>query len=101
MQRVSIELAPGEPHFLTDTAADVAGQMNELLDDAESTCRRLTHGMNHWTWPLVQDAFERGHDTRVGFEDSLLLPDGTRADSNAELVRSAVLIAARIHHPRA
>jgi uncharacterized protein (DUF849 family) len=46
--------------------------------------------MNDWTWPLVVDAFRRGHDTRVGFEDSILLPDGSPAQSNAELVRAAM-----------
>jgi uncharacterized protein (DUF849 family) len=61
-------------------------------DEAGSTCPRLTHGMNDWTWPLVRDAFRRGHDTRVGFEDSLLLPDGSTAASNADLVRAAVAL---------
>lgn len=89
-QRVSIELAPGEPYFLTGNPRDLAQQVNDALDEAGSTCPRLTHGMDDWTWPLVADAFERGHDTRVGFEDSVLLPDGTRAESNARLVRAAV-----------
>jgi uncharacterized protein (DUF849 family) len=48
--------------------------------------------MNEWTWPLVQDAFRRGHDTRVGFEDSVLLPDGTIAESNAQLVHAALVL---------
>jgi uncharacterized protein (DUF849 family) len=52
--------------------------------------------MNDWTWPLVEDAFRRGHDTRVGFEDSVLLPDGTRARSNAHLVEAAVALESRI-----
>ena len=52
--------------------------------------------MNDWTWPLVVDAFRRGHDTRVGFEDSVLLPDGTEAQSNAQLVIAAVALRASI-----
>jgi uncharacterized protein (DUF849 family) len=52
--------------------------------------------MNDWTWPLVVDAFRRGHDTRVGFEDSVLLPDGTQAQSNAQLVIAAVALRAGI-----
>jgi uncharacterized protein (DUF849 family) len=91
-QRVSIELDPGEPYFLTGTPTDLARQVNDLLDDAGSTCPRLTHGMNDWVWPLVADAFRRGHDTRVGFEDSVLLPDGTRANGNADLVAAAVAL---------
>ena len=65
-------------------------------DLAGATCPRLTHGMNDWTWPLVQDAFRRGHDTRVGFEDSVLLPGGTRADDNAQLVRAALELRASL-----
>jgi uncharacterized protein (DUF849 family) len=88
VRRVSIELDPGEPYFLSGDPIAVAQQVNEALDDAGSACPRLTHGMNDWTWPLVTDAF--GHDTRVGFEDSVRLPDGTVARDNADLVRAAL-----------
>ena len=87
--RVSIELDSGEPYFLTGEPSAVAQQLNDALDAAGSDCPRLTHGMNDWTWPLIADAFRRGHDTRVGFEDSVLLPDGTPALTNADLVRAA------------
>ena len=93
-QRVSIELAPGEPYFLSGAPSVLAQQVNDALDAAGSTCPRLTHGMNDWTWPLVEDAFRRGHDTRVGFEDSVLLPDGRQAQSNAQLVRTALTLRA-------
>ncbi|MBO0731803.1 MAG: 3-keto-5-aminohexanoate cleavage protein, partial [Acidimicrobiaceae bacterium] len=86
VQRVSIELDPGEPYFLQGEPTDLAQQVNDALDEAGSGCPRLTHGMNDWTWPLVEDAFRRGHDTRVGFEDSVLLPNGATAESNAQLV---------------
>jgi len=95
-QRVSIELDPGEPYFLQGEPADLAQQVNDALDRAGSDCPRLTHGMNDWTWPLVEDAFRRGHDTRVGFEDSVVLPDGTRARNNAQLVEAAVALESRI-----
>ena len=95
-QRGSIELDPGEPYFLQGEPADLAQQVNDALDGAGSVCPRLTHGMNDWTWPLVEDAFRRGHDTRVGFEDSVLLPDGTRARNNAQLVEAAVALESRI-----
>lgn len=96
VQRVSIELDPGEPYFLQGQPLHLAQQVNDLLDDAESTCPRLTHGMNDWMWTLVEDAFRRGHDTRVGFEDSVLLPNGTKADNNAQLVKAAVALQHRI-----
>jgi uncharacterized protein (DUF849 family) len=89
-QRISIELDPGEPYFLQGGPLQLARQVNDALDDAGSSCPRLTHGMNEWTWPLVEDAFRRGHDTRVGFEDSIYLPDGTTASNNADLVKAAV-----------
>ncbi|NUQ98414.1 MAG: hypothetical protein HOY79_18295 [Streptomyces sp.] len=95
-QRVSIELDPGEPYFLQGTPSALAQRVNDALDEAGSHCRRLTHGMNDWTWPLVEDAFRRGHDTRVGFEDSILLPDGRVAESNADLVRAAEALRADI-----
>ena len=95
-RRVSIELGPGEPYFLQGEPEHVAQAMNEALDAAGSRCPRLLHGMNAWTWPLVEDAFRRGHDTRVGFEDSLDLPDGTRAESNAQLVQAAVALQRQI-----
>ena len=85
-RRVSIELDPE----LTGEPIAIAREVNQALDDAGSACPRLTHGSSEWTWPLVADAFQRGHDTRVGFEDSVFLPDGTVAGSNADLVRAAV-----------
>jgi uncharacterized protein (DUF849 family) len=90
VQRVSIELDAGEPYFLQGEPTRLAEQLNDALDEAGSTCPRLTHGMNGWTWPLIRDAFLRGHDTRVGFEDSVLLPNGKTADNNAQLVIAAV-----------
>jgi beta-keto acid cleavage enzyme len=97
VQRVSIELGPGEPYFLSGDPTRLAQQMNDELDRAGSTCPRLTHGMEHWTWPLVEYAFRCGHDTRVGFEDSVLLPDGTIARDNAHVVEAAVALRGRLH----
>jgi uncharacterized protein (DUF849 family) len=92
VMRVSIELAPGEPYHLSGEPSALAQRVNDALDEAQSACPRLTHGMNAWTWPLIADAFRRGHDTRVGFEDSVYLPDGTEAQSNAQLVQAALAL---------
>ena len=50
---------------------------------------RLLHGLGHCAWHLVELAAKRGYDTRMGFEDTLRLPDGSLAGSNAELVGAA------------
>ena len=90
--RVSIELDPGGPYLLPGPPEQLAARLGDLLDEAGSTCPRLTHGAGDWTWPLVRDAFRRGHATRVGFEDSILLPDGRTATSNADLVHAAAAL---------
>lgn len=61
-----------------------------VLDAAAVPAPRLLHGVNAMAWPLVDEAAARGYSTRIGFEDTLRLPDGTVAGSNAELVRAAL-----------
>ena len=62
-------------------------QMEEVLIGV--TPPRLLHGLGHCAWHLVELAARRGYDTRTGFEDTLKLPDGSLAGSNAELVSAA------------
>ena len=87
--RVSIELETGEPYFLSGSPLVHSQLVNEALDGIDSQGPRLTHGAGEWTWPLVADAIRRGHATRVGFEDSISLPDGSQAAHNAALVEAA------------
>lgn len=54
-----------------------------------STQPMLLHGLGRCTWDFIALAAKRGYDTRVGFEDTLKLPNGTRAASNADLVTAA------------
>ena len=61
--------------------------MEEVLSGV--TPPRLLHGLGHCAWHLVELAARRRYDTRIGFEDTLRLPDGSLAGSNAELVRAA------------
>jgi len=60
------------------------------LDAAAVRAPRLLHGVNSTAWPLVDAAGARGYSTRIGFEDTLTLPDGKVADGNGELVRVAL-----------
>jgi uncharacterized protein (DUF849 family) len=51
---------------------------------------RLLHGKGPTVWPLLDEAWARGLQARVGLEDTLDLPDGRTARGNAELVAVAV-----------
>ena len=47
-------------------------------------------------------AARRNYETRTGFEDTMTLPDGSRAENNAALVAAAVRIVAQVapvHEP--
>ncbi|MFF4474858.1 3-keto-5-aminohexanoate cleavage protein [Streptomyces sp. NPDC001599] len=46
----------------------------------------LLHGEEGGAWPVLRLAGRLGLATRIGLEDTLCLPDGARAASNAELV---------------
>jgi uncharacterized protein (DUF849 family) len=69
-------------------------QMEQVLSGV--TRPRLLHGLGHCAWRLVELAATRGYDTRIGFEDTLRLPDGSPARSNAELVLAARAIIATV-----
>ncbi len=46
----------------------------------------LLHGEDSSAWPMLDLAAARGAAARIGLEDTLRLPEGTTAASNAELV---------------
>ncbi|MFU8871325.1 3-keto-5-aminohexanoate cleavage protein [Micromonospora sp. SL4-19] len=49
----------------------------------------LLHGEGAATWSVLAEAVRRGLDTRIGLEDSLVLPDGSVAPDNVALVAAA------------
>lgn len=49
----------------------------------------LLHGEGASAWPALRLAVELGLDTRIGLEDTLVLPNGQVAAGNAELVDAA------------
>ncbi|GAA2437812.1 3-keto-5-aminohexanoate cleavage protein [Streptomyces glaucus] len=51
----------------------------------------LLHGEDGGAWPVLRLAGRLGLATRAGLEDTLFLPDGRRARSNAELVAAALV----------
>jgi uncharacterized protein (DUF849 family) len=83
--RVLVEL-PDRPD--DDATAARADRLVGLVADAAREV--LLHGEGASCWPLVELAARRGLATRIGLEDTLVLPDGTPAPDNAALVRTAV-----------
>lgn len=71
---------------------DVAYATIHALDAAQITAPRLLHGTGSATWPILRLALAKGYDTRIGFEDTLRMPSGELAVSNAQLVAEAVAL---------
>ena len=82
--RVLIE--PQEADY--ESAIKTVTDIEDALERTGIILPRLLHGVDATVWPLVRTAAERGYATRMGFEDTLLLPDGQPAVSNAELLRA-------------
>ncbi|MEV8604381.1 3-keto-5-aminohexanoate cleavage protein [Streptomyces griseoviridis] len=89
--RVLIEPMDEDP----ETAVAHAREMAALIRAAGVTAPLLYHGEGATTWPVLRAALADGHQTRIGFEDGVDLPDGTTARDNAELVRAVRALAAR------
>ena len=79
---------PREP----DVAAAIATAeaINAALDDAGVPGPRVQHGFGPPTWEVVRRAKQLGLGWRIGLEDTLTLPDGSPARSNAHLVTVAI-----------
>lgn len=89
--RVLVEL--GERGPVPDPESEADAMLRELADGPRLPV--LLHGREECTWPLVRYALELGHDTRVGLEDVLELPDGRPAPAegaNAALVAAALAL---------
>ena len=63
-----------------------------VLDAEDLPYPRLLHGVDGTAWPMVGAAGKRAYATRMGFEDTLFLPDGAPARSNAALLRACQII---------
>ena len=80
-------MGPEEP----DEAAALAAAIDSALDSiAPLQTGRLHHGVGLATWRVIEQAARRGRDVRIGFEDTLVLPDRSPARDNAQLVAAAV-----------
>jgi uncharacterized protein (DUF849 family) len=81
--RVMIEL-PADG----DTAT--ADELMTAVQKAGSPAAVLLHGYDASCWPLLRHAKSRGLQTRIGMEDTLLMPDGSQAPDNAALITAAL-----------
>ncbi|NUQ98918.1 MAG: hypothetical protein HOY79_20940 [Streptomyces sp.] len=83
--RVLAEVTDTSP----DTAEETARALLTGLGPAPGR-RVLLHGEDGGAWPVLRLAGRLGLATRMGLEDTLFLPDGERAVSNAQLVAEAL-----------
>jgi len=67
-----------------------AAEMEEIVTSAGITLEQVHHGYGIACWAVNRRALKRGHGIRTGMEDVTVVPDGTEARDNAELVAAAV-----------
>lgn len=73
-----------------DGAIATVEAIERVLDSAAPDVPRLLHGRQGTAWDLLAEAGRRGFDARIGIEDTIRMPDGSRAHDNAEMVRAAI-----------
>ena len=66
---------------------------DEILDEVGTEIPVLLHGEGDSCWATLRRAIDLDLDCRIGLEDTLELPDGSPASSNAELVRAVAELA--------
>jgi uncharacterized protein (DUF849 family) len=84
-RRVLIEPLDADP----DAAVSHAAQMEDVVVSAGITLEQVHHGYGEACWAVNRRGVARGHGIRTGLEDITLLPDGTQARDNADLVAAA------------
>ena len=72
------------------TAAEAAAELTRIGVKA----RQVHHGYGLATWDVLRAAVAMGQDIRVGLEDTTVLPDGSVAAGNGDLVTAAARLAA-------
>lgn len=87
--RILIEPRDSSPGAAVATAA----QAEQTLARHGLRAPRVHHGYGIATWHVIRAALRLGQDIRVGLEDTAVLPDGSTATGNAELVAAAAALA--------
>ena len=84
--RVLMEPVDRSPAAAVATAAEAASELARL----GVTAPQVHHGYELATWDVMRAAVAMGQHIRVGLEDTTVLPDGSVAEGNADLVAAAV-----------
>ena len=77
------------PADAVETAAETAAELARL----GITARQVRHGYDLATWDVLRASIADGQDIRVGLEDTTVLPDGSPASGNGDLVAAAARLA--------
>jgi uncharacterized protein (DUF849 family) len=85
--RVLVETSDGG----ADDPVAAAAEIDELLVRGGVSAPQLHHGAGADAWTVLDAARARGRDARIGLEDTTVMPDGSTAPDNAELVAEAAL----------
>lgn len=96
---VSSEMAEHCLRVMIELSADgdiaTADELLAAVQKAGSPAPVLLHGYDRSCWPLLRHAGSRGLQTRIGMEDTLLMPDGSTTAGNAAVVTAAIELLAR------
>jgi uncharacterized protein (DUF849 family) len=76
----------------TEAALAEAEAIEGVLDAAEIGLEQVHHGDGMASWAVNERGAVRGHGIRTGLEDTTVLPDGSEATRNVDLVRAAASI---------
>jgi uncharacterized protein (DUF849 family) len=87
--RVLIEPVDRVPADAVATALEASAELAGLGIDTP----QVHHGFGPATWDVIRAAVGRDCGIRVGLEDTTVLPDGTIAAGNGDLVAAAVRLA--------
>jgi uncharacterized protein (DUF849 family) len=87
--RVLMEPEDLVPAEAVATAAETSAELVKL----GITARQVRHGYDLATWDVLRAAVAVGQDIRVGLEDTTVLPDGSAAAGNGDMVAAAALLA--------
>ncbi len=88
--RVLVEAQSEDPATAINEAADLVAAL-------PAGPPLLVHGQEGAAWAVLEWALDRGYDTRIGLEDTLVMPDGLPAPDSASEVAAAVTFLSEQH----